>query len=53
MTLKKTLTFAAWAFVIYFVAFRPDAAANVVRGIGGLIATLGRGFGDFFSRLVT
>jgi hypothetical protein len=52
MTLKKTLTYAAWAFIIYFVAFRPQAAAKVVSGIGTLLGNLGTGFGDFFSRLV-
>jgi hypothetical protein len=53
MTLKKTLTYAAWAFLIYFIAFRPQAAANVAEGIIGLIGTLGTGFGDFFSRIAT
>ncbi len=53
MTLKKTLTYAAWAFLIYFIAFRPQAAASVAEGIIGLIGTIGTGFGDFFSSLVT
>ena len=53
MTLKKTLTYAAWAFLIYFIAFRPQAAANVAEGIIGLISNLGTGFGDFFSSLAT
>jgi hypothetical protein len=53
MTVKKTLTYAAWAFLIYFIAFRPQAAANVAQGLVGLIGTLGKGFGDFFSSLVT
>ncbi|MFF5230757.1 hypothetical protein [Dactylosporangium sp. NPDC000521] len=53
MTLKKTLTYAAWAFIIYFIAFRPQAAASVAQGLLGLIAALGKGFGDFFSRLVS
>jgi hypothetical protein len=53
MTLKKTLTYAAWAFLIYFIAFRPQAAASVAEGLLGLITHLGTGFGDFFSRLAT
>ncbi|MET7420435.1 hypothetical protein [Dactylosporangium sp. NPDC005555] len=53
MTLKKTLTYAAWAFIIYFIAFRPQPAANVAKGLLGLIGAVGKGFGDFFSSLVT
>ncbi|GAA0744106.1 hypothetical protein GCM10010199_72110 [Dactylosporangium roseum] len=52
MTLKKTLMYAAGVFIVYFVAFRPDSAARVVRGLLGGIARIGTGFGDFFSRLV-
>jgi hypothetical protein len=52
MTLKKTLTWFSLAFVIWFVAFRPDSAAKVVRGIAALIGQVGTGFGDFFTRLV-
>jgi hypothetical protein len=50
--LKKTLTYGAGVFVVWFVAFRPDAAAKVVRGIGGVIASLGTGFGDFFTKII-
>jgi len=50
--LKKTLTYGSGAFVIWFVAFRPDSAAKVVRSIGGLIAHIGTGFGEFFTRLI-
>ena len=53
MMLKKTLTYAAGVFLVWFVAYRPDAASKVVRGIGGLIARLGTGFGDFFTRLIS
>ena len=52
MTLKKTLQFGMVAFVIWFMAFRPDSAARVVRGIAAVIAQLGTGFGDFFTRVV-
>lgn len=52
MTLKKTLTYSSLAFVVWFVAARPDAAAKVVRGLGGVIAGLGNGFGDFFTRII-
>jgi hypothetical protein len=52
MTLKKTLQYAFIIFLVWFVAFRPDAAAKVARGIGTLIAQLGTGFGDFFTRVI-
>ncbi|MEV6922991.1 hypothetical protein AB0M46_00555 [Dactylosporangium sp. NPDC051485] len=52
MTLKKTLQWSAIVFIVWFVAYRPDAAAKVIRGIGDIIAQLGTGFGDFFSRLI-
>jgi hypothetical protein len=52
MTLKKTLQYAFIIFIVWFIAFRPDAAARVARGIGALIAHLGTGFGDFFTRVV-
>jgi uncharacterized membrane protein len=50
--LKKTLSYSLMAFLVWFVAFRPDSAARVARGIGGIIAHVGTGFGDFFTRLV-
>lgn len=50
--LKKTLTYSSVAFLVWFVAFRPDSAAKVARGLGGIIAHVGTGFGDFFTRLV-
>lgn len=52
MTLKKTLQWAAIVFIFWFVAFRPDAAAKVVHGMGVIIAQLATGFGDFFTRIV-
>jgi uncharacterized membrane protein len=49
---KKLLTYAVAAFTIFFVAYRPDAAARVTRLIGALLARIATGFGDFFSSLV-
>jgi hypothetical protein len=49
---KKLLNYAIVAFIIYFVAFRPDAAAKVVRGIGGLLSTIAVGFGNFFAGII-
>ncbi|WP_432972661.1 hypothetical protein [Dactylosporangium sp. CA-233914] len=53
MTLKKTLQYGIIAFLIWFVAFRPDAAARVAREIVTFIAQLGVGFGDFFTKVIS
>ena len=50
---KKLGLCAFWAFVIFFIAFRPDAAATTVESIGDILATLAQGFGDFFTSLVS
>ncbi|MEV8513660.1 hypothetical protein [Dactylosporangium sp. NPDC051484] len=52
MTLKKTMTWAAGVFIVWFVAFRPESAAKVVQGIGTMIGQVGTGFGDFFTRVI-
>jgi len=49
---KKILTWGAVAFMIFFIAFRPDAAANVVKSLGGTVMDIAQGMGDFFSSLV-
>jgi hypothetical protein len=49
---KKLLNYGIGAFIIYFVAFRPDAAASVVRGIGALLSKIAVGFGNFFAGIV-
>ncbi len=49
---KKVLTWAAVAFLIFFVAYRPQQAAGVFRTLGGGIMDIAQGIGDFFSSLV-
>jgi hypothetical protein len=49
---KKILTWGGIAFLIFFVAFRPDSAAQVVKSLGGGIMDIAQGFGDFFTSLV-
>jgi hypothetical protein len=51
VTVKKVLTWLFAAFVLFFLAFRPNGAANVVRGIGGLLGRIAGGLGDFLSNL--
>lgn len=50
---KKILTWGGIAFLIFFVAYRPQNAANVVKSIGGGLIDIATGFGDFFSNLVS
>ncbi|GHJ50403.1 hypothetical protein Cs7R123_77450 [Catellatospora sp. TT07R-123] len=50
--IKKILTWGGIAFLIFFVAFRPDSAANVVKTLGGTVMDIAQGFGDFFGSLV-
>jgi hypothetical protein len=50
---KKVLTWALVAFLVFFVVSRPTAAAQVVKSIGSGILSIGTGFGDFFTKLVS
>jgi hypothetical protein len=49
---KKVLTWGGIAFLIFFVAYRPQSAAEVFKSLGGGIMDIATGFGDFFSSLV-
>jgi hypothetical protein len=49
---KKVLTWAGIAFLIFFVAYRPNSAADVFKSIGGSIMDIAQGFGDFFTSLI-
>jgi hypothetical protein len=48
---KKVLTWGSIAFLIFFIAYRPQSAANVAKSIGSGIMDLAGGFGDFFTSL--
>ncbi len=49
---KKILTWGSIAFLVFFVAYRPQSAAQVFKSIGGGLMDILTGFGDFFSNLV-
>jgi hypothetical protein len=49
---KKVLTWGAIAFLVFFVAFRPNAAADVFKSLGGGVMDIASGFGDFFTSLL-
>lgn len=50
---KKILVWAGIAFIVFFIAFRPDAAASVVNTIGNTAVSIFHGIGEFFSGLVS
>lgn len=49
---KKVLTWLGIAFLIFFIAFNPESAANVFKSLGSTIGDIAQGFGDFFTSLV-
>lgn len=49
---KKILTWGSIAFLVFFMAYRPQSAASVARAIGTGIHDIGSGFGEFFANLV-
>ncbi len=50
--IKKVLTWGGIALLIFFIAFRPQSAAEVFKSIGSSIMDIATGFGDFFTNLV-
>lgn len=50
--LRKYLTWAAIAFLVFFVAFKPSSAAEVVRTLGNTTVDILSAFGRFFAGLV-
>jgi hypothetical protein len=49
--IKKILTWAFVAFLIFFVAFQPDSAADVAKTLGAAFLDIAQGFGNFFASL--
>jgi hypothetical protein len=52
MLLRKVLVWGGIAFLIFFVAFRPGSAADVIRGLGTTAVDIFQGVGEFFGGLV-
>jgi hypothetical protein len=50
---KKVLTWAIVAFLIFFVVTRPQGAAQMLKSLGGGLKDIAVSFGDFFASLVT
>lgn len=50
--LKKIVVWGGIAFLVFFVAFRPGAAAAVVRTLGNTVVDIFTAVGSFFNSLV-
>ena len=50
---RKVMTWGFLAFLLFFIAFRPDAAGDVLKWIGGGIADVAQGLGHLFTDLVS
>lgn len=50
--LKKVIIWGGIAFIVFFVAFRPGAAGEVIATLGDVAASIFRGIGEFFGSLV-
>ncbi|NJP31512.1 hypothetical protein [Micromonospora thermarum] len=51
--IKKLLFWGFIAFLIYFMAFRPEGAAEMFKAIGAALVAMFQGFGDFLTSLMT
>jgi hypothetical protein len=51
--LRKILIWGGIIFGLYFIAFQPEAAADVVKSLGGFVADIGRGLVTFVTELFT
>jgi hypothetical protein len=49
---KKILTWGLVAFLVFFVAYRPQSAAAVFRQLGNGLYEVATGIGTFFTNLV-
>lgn len=49
---KKVFTWVGVAFLIFFIAYQPNSAADVFKSLGSGIVGIAQGFGDFFTNLV-
>lgn len=53
VTIKKILAWLAVGFLFFFMAFRPEGAAQITKTIGGMLMAIAQGMGDFLTRLMT
>jgi hypothetical protein len=53
VTVKKILAWLAVGFLFFFMAFRPDGAAQMFKSVGGMLMAMAQGMGDFLTSLMT
>jgi hypothetical protein len=51
--IRKLFFWGFVIFLIFFMAFRPEAAAEMFKAIGAGLMAIMQGFGDFFTGLVS
>ena len=51
MKLSKILTYAAIAFVVWWVIQQPTSAAHLVHNIGNLLSTAAHGLSNFVASI--
>lgn len=49
---KKIATWGGIAFLLFFIAYRPDSAADVFQSLGSTVGDIGKGMGDFITSLI-
>jgi hypothetical protein len=50
---KQLLAWGSVAFLIFFMAFRPDSAAQMFKAVGAGLMAMAQGMGDFLTSLMT
>lgn len=50
--IQRVLIWLSVVFAIFFMAYKPDGAAAVVKAIGAGLMAIFQGFADFFTSLV-
>ncbi|MFC4107739.1 hypothetical protein [Micromonospora zhanjiangensis] len=53
VTVKKIFAWLGVGFLFFFMAFRPDGAAQIFKAIGGVLMAVAQGLGDFLTSLMT
>jgi hypothetical protein len=49
---RRIATWGGIAFLLFFIAYRPDSAADVFQSLGSTVADIGQGLGDFVTSLI-
>ncbi len=49
---KKVLLWGGLFFLLFFIAYRPGEARDLLYGVGGGFMDVARGLGEFFGSLV-